>query len=91
MFESRLESVEVISTVLEPPEAVLCVPWMFPLIMVRDCLQRPSILRIVPRDNANKMRVRPHDYPCVSCWDAPPPVVSNYAGYIVDPMIEIEA
>ena len=38
VFERRFELVEIISTVLETPKVVLCVPWALSLIVVRDCI-----------------------------------------------------
>ena len=90
VFERRFEPVEVVSAVLETPEVVLCVPWAFSLIMVRDRIQRSSILRVVPRDNTNNMGIWPHDDPGIACWDTSPPIVSDDTGYIVSPAIEIE-
>ena len=91
MFEGGLKPVEIVSAVLESPEVVLCVPWTISLIMVWDRIQRPSILRTIPGNDANDVRVWSHDHSCISRRDAPPPVVGNYAGHVVNPTIEIEA
>ena len=90
VFERRFELVEVVSAKLETPEVVLCVPWAFSQIMVRDRIQRSSVLRVVPRDNTNNMGIWPHDDPGIECWDASPPIVSDDTGHIVSPAIEIE-
>ena len=91
VLERGFEPVEVISAELETPEIVLCVPWALSLIMVRDCIQWSSVLRLVSRDDANDVGIRPHNDPGVACRNAPPPVVGNDAGYIVNPTVEIEA
>ena len=90
VFERRFEPVEVVSAELETPKVILGVPWALPLIMVRDRVQWSSVLRVVPRDDADNMRVRPHDHPGVPCWNAPPPIISDDAGDIVSPAIKIE-
>ena len=90
-FECGFEPVEVVSSEFETPEVVLGVPWALSLIMIRDRIQWSSILRIISRNDANDMRVWSHDHSCIACWDAPPPVVGDYAGYVVDPAIEIES
>ena len=91
VFECGFKPVEVISAELETPEVILGVPWALSLIMVRDCIQWSSVLWGVSRDNADDMRVRPHNHPGVSCQNAPSPIVSNDARDIVDPTIEIKA
>ena len=91
VLECRLELVKVISAELETPKIVLGVLWVLSLIMVRDCVQWSSILGVISRNDANDMRIWPHDHPSVTCRNAPPPVVSDDAGHIVDPAIEIKA
>ena len=91
MFECRVEPVEVVSTKLETPEVVLGVPWALSLIVVRDCIQWSSIQRVISGDDANDMRIRPHNHPGVPCQDAPPPIVGDDAGHIISPTIEIKA
>ena len=91
MFEGGLEPVEIVSAILESPEVILCILQMISLIMVRDHIQWPPILRIISRNNTYNVRVWSHDHSHISRRDAPPPVVGNYAGYIVNPTIEIEA
>ena len=91
VFECQFKLIEVISTELEMPEVILGVLWALSLIMDRDCIQWSSILQVVSGDNANDMRIRPHNHPGVLCWIAPTPVVSNDAGHVVSPAIEIKA
>ena len=91
MFKCRFEPVEVVSAKLETPKVVLGVLWALSLIMIRDRIEWSSILRVVSRNDADNMRIWSHDHPIIMCWNAPPPVVGNYAGHIVDPAIEIEA
>ena len=90
-FERGSKPVEVISAKLETPEVILGVPWVLSLIMVRDRIQGSSILRIISGDDADNVRVWPHDDPSVASWDAPPPVVGDDAGHEVGPAVEIEA
>ena len=90
MLKCRFEPVEVVSTELETPEVILGVPWAFSLIVVRDHIQWSSVLRGISRDDADDMRVRPHNHPCITCWNASPPIVSDDTGHIVDPAIEIK-
>ena len=42
-------------------------------------------------DDTYNVWVRAHNDPGIMRWDTPPHVVSNNAGNIVDPTIEIEA
>ena len=44
VFECGFEPVEVVSAEFETPEIVLCVPWAFSLIMVRDRIQGAPVL-----------------------------------------------
>ena len=90
MLEGRFESVEVVSAKLEVPKIILSVPWALSLIMVRDCIQWPPILRVVSRDDADNVRIWPHDDSGVACRNAPPPIISDDARYIVNPAIEIK-
>ena len=90
VFECGFEPVEVVSTELETPEVILGVPWALSLIMVRDRIQWSSVLRGVSRNDADDVRIRPHNYPSVTCRNAPPPVVSDDTGHIIDPVIEIK-
>ena len=90
MLESRFESVEVVSAELEMPKIVLSVPWALSLIVIRDCIQWSSVLRIVSRDDTDNVRIRPHDDSGVACRNTPPPIVSDDARYVVNPAIEIK-
>ena len=90
MFKCRIEPVEVVSAELETPEIVLGIPWVLSLIMVRDCIQWSSVLRVVSGDNADDVRIWSHNDSSIVRWNAPPPVVSDDARYIVDPTIEIK-
>ena len=91
VFECRLEPIEIVSAELETPEVILGVPWALPLIMVRGCIQWSSKLQVISRDRANDVGIGSHNHPSVPCRNAPPPVVSDDAGYMVNPAIEIEA
>ena len=91
MFECRFEPIEVVSAKLEMPEVILCVPWALSLIVVRDCIQWPSILQVIPRNDANDMGIWSHYHPSVASRDASPPIVSDDTGHIVGPMVEIKA
>ena len=91
VFKCGFEPIEVVSAVLEMPKVILGLLRALSLIMIRNRIQWSSILRIVSRDDAYHMRVRSHNHSSVPRWNAPPPVVSNYAGCIVDPAIEVEA
>ena len=91
MFECGFKSVKVVSTELEMPEIILGILWALPLIVIRDSVQWSSILQIISRDDADDMRVRPHNHPGVSHRNSSPPVVGDNAGYVIDPVIEIEA
>ena len=90
-LEHGFELVKVVSAELESPEVILGVPWAFSLIVVRDCIQRSSVLRTISGNDADNMRIWPHDNPSVVSWDAPPPVVSDNAGREVNPVVEVEA
>ena len=90
-FEGGFEPVEIVSTELETPEVILGVPWVLSLIMVRDCIQRSSVLGIVSGNDADNMRVWSHDDPSVASWDAPPSVVSDDAGCKISPTVEVKA
>ena len=91
VFECGFEPIEVVSAELETPEVILGVPWALSLIMVRDCIQWSSILQVISGNDANDMRIWSHDHSSVSCWNTPPSVVSDDAGNIVDPTVEIKA
>ena len=91
MFKGGLKPVEIVNAILESPEVVLCIPRMISLIMVRDRIQQSPILQTFSGNDANNVRVCSHDHPGISHRDAPPPIVGNYAGYVVDPVVEIEA
>ena len=89
-FERRFEPVEVVSTELELPKVILGIPWALSLIMVRDRIQGSSILRTVSRNDANNVRVWPHNDAGVASWNTPPPTVSNDAGRKVGPTVEVK-
>ena len=69
----------------------LGVPWVHSLIVIRDHIQWSSILRVVSRDNADDVRIWPHNDSSIACRNAPPPVVSDDARYIVNPAVEIKS
>ena len=91
VFKRGFKPVEIVSAKLESPKIILGVPWALPLIVIRDRVQWSSILQIISGNDADDMRVRPHDHPGVSRRNDPPPIVGDNAGYVVDPTIEIEA
>ena len=91
MLECGFEPVEVVSTILETPEVILGVPWVHSLIVVRDCIQWSSVLRGISGDDADDMRVRPHNHFSIMRWNAPPSIISDDTGHIVDPAIEVKA
>ena len=88
---SVIESRSLISAILEAPEVVMCVPWLFFLTVVRDRIQRSSVLAAVSRYDAYYMRVWPHDNPGIVHWDAPPFAVGDDAGDEIDPLIKVES
>ena len=90
-LERRFEPVEVISAILESPEVIVRVPRALPLIMIRDCIQRSTILAAISGNDANDMGIRTHDHPSEAHWYAPSPIVSDDAGCIVGPAIVIKA
>ena len=91
MFKRVVKSRSFVSAVLKPPQIVIGVPWPFPHVMVRERVQRPSVLIAVPWDNSYDMRVRTHDNPGVACWNAPPLAVGDDTGNEVGPAIELES
>ena len=91
MFECRFKPVKVVSAKLEMPEVILSVLWVFSLIVVRDCIQWSSVLQTISGNDTDNMGIWSHDHPSVACRNTPPPVVSDDAGYIIDPTIEIKA
>ena len=90
-FECRFKSVELISAIFESPEVVVCIPGALSLIMIRDCVQRSTILAAISGNDANDMGIRTHDHPSEAHWYAPSPIVSDDAGCIVGPAIVIKA
>ena len=81
----------LISAVLEAPEVVMCIPWSFPLIMIRDHIQGSTVLTPVSGNNTDDMRVWTHNDPGIPCWDTPSFTVSNDAGDEIDPSVEVES
>ena len=79
------------SAILETPEVILCILWALSLIVIRDGIQQSPILAPVSWDEAYNVWVGPNNDPGVTRRDAPPSVVSNNAGNIVSPTIEIKA
>ena len=90
VFQHVVESRSLVSAVLEVPEVIVCIPWSFSLIMVRDRIKRSSVLTPISRDNASDMWVRAHNNPGVTHWDASPLAISDYTGDKIDPVIEVE-
>ena len=79
---------------LKPTQATshyLVTPWVLSLIMIRDHIQRSSILTAVSRDDAYYVWVRAHDDLSILCQNTPPHIVSDNTGNKVSPMIEIES
>ena len=91
MVQRIVEPYLLISAVLEAPEIIVCVLWSFLLTVVRDRIQRSTVLTAVSRYNANYMGIWTHNNSCVTCRNAPPLVVGNDAGDEVDPSIEVES
>ena len=90
MFQCVVKSHSLISAVLEAPEVIMCIPQSFSLIMVRECIQGPTLLTLISGDDANNVWVRAHDDPSVACRNTSSFAVGDYAGDKVGPTIEIE-
>ena len=90
VLQRVVEPLSLVSTILETPEVILCVPWVLSLIVIRDGIQGSTILAPVSWDNTYNVGVGPHDNPSVTHRDTPPGVVSDNAGNIVSPTIEIK-
>ena len=90
-FKCRFESVKFISAIFESPEVVVCVPRVLSLIMIRDCIQRSSVLTAVSRDDADDMGIGTHDRSSKVCRYTPSPIVSDDTGCIVSPAIVVKA
>ena len=90
-FQHRFELVEIVSTILESPEVVMCVPRTLSLIMVRDCIQRSTVLAVVPGNNTDHVGVRTHDHPSEAGRHTSPPIVSDNTGDIIGPSVVIKA
>ena len=90
VFQRVVELRLFVSAVLEAPEVVMCVPWSSPLIMIRDCIQGPTVLAPVSGNNADNMWVWTHNDPSIPRWDTPSFTVSNDAGDEIGPSVEIE-
>ena len=52
---------------LETPQIIMCVPWSFPQVMIRESVQWSPILAPIPWDNADDMGVRTHDNSGILC------------------------
>ena len=91
VFQCIVELRSLVSTIFEVPEVIVCIPWSFSLIMVRDCIQGPTVLTPISGDNAYNMWVRAHDDPGVTCRDASSLAVGDYAGDEIGPAIEVES
>ena len=90
MVQRIVEPGSLISAILEVPKVIVCVPWSFLLTVVRDRVQRSSVLTVVSRYNANYMGIWTHNNSCVMCWNTPSLVVGDDTGDKVDPSIEVE-
>ena len=86
-----VEPCPFVSAVLEAPEVVMCVPWSLLLTVVRDRMQRPSILTAVSGYDADYMGIWSHDNPGVMRWNTPPLTVGDDAGNEIGPSIEIKS
>ena len=91
VFKRVVESCSFVSTMLESPQVVVGVPWPFPQVVIRERIQRSSILVAIPRDNPYDMGVRAHDDSRVACRNTPPLAIGDDAGDEVDPAIELES
>ena len=91
VIQCIVEPCSLVSAVLEAPKVIVCVPWSYLLTVVRDCIQRSTVLTVVSRYDADYMGIWTHDHSCVSCWNTPPLVVGNDAGDKIGPSIEVES
>ena len=91
MLQRVIKPRSFVSTIFEVPKVIKCVPRVFSLIMVRDCIQWSPILTVVSWNDAYNMRVGAHDDPSVASWDASPFAVSDNTGDKVDPAVEVES
>ena len=85
-----VEPLSLVSAVFEAPEIVRCVPWSYFLTMVRNRMQGSTVLAAVSGYDTDHVGVRSHDNSGVSCRNAPPFAVSDYAGDKIDPSVEVE-
>ena len=91
VFKRIVKARSLVSTVLEPPQVIMSVPWPFPQVMVWERVQRPPVLTAISRNNSYDMGVRAHDNSSIVCWNAPPLAVGDDAGNEIDPAIEFES
>ena len=91
VFQCVVKLRSFVSAILEMPRVVVCIPRVFSLIVVRECVEGSTILILISRYDANDVWVWTHDDPGITRWNAPPFTVSNDTGDEVDPAIEIES
>ena len=89
--EGEFEASKIVSSDLELPQIVGCVPRSFPQVMIQGGVQRATILVIVAQNHADDMGVRSHDNSSKACRYTPAMVVGNDAGHIVGPVVVVEA
>ena len=91
MVQRIVEPRFFVSAVFEVPKIILCIPWSLFLTVVRNGMQRSSVLTAVFGYDADYMGVRTHNNPGVTCWNAPPLVVGDDTGDKIGPSIEVES
>ena len=80
-----------VSTDLESPEVIVCVPWPFPQVVVRERIQQSPVLTVISWNNTYDMGVRTHDDSGVMHRDTSPLAVGDDTGDKVNPAIEVES
>ena len=91
VFQCIVEARSLVSANLEPPQVIVGVPWPFPQVMVRERIQRSSVLTAISWNDSYDMGVRAHDDPSVACRNAPSLAVGNDTGNEVNPAIEFKS
>ena len=91
MFQRIIEPCSLVSAVFEVPTIVVCVPWSFSLIVIRERIQGSPILTPLSSDNTYDVSVGADDNPGVASWDTPSLTVSDDTGDKVNPTVEIES
>ena len=91
MLQCIVEPRPLVSAILETSEVVVCVPWVFSLIVFRERIQWSAILIAVSRNNTNNVWVQAHNDPSITCWDTSSIAVGDDTGGVIGPTIEIES